>query len=81
MGWLLSHPIRWDESRPHCVQGTGILSVSGMSGVHSGEEFFMAKAKTVPGKRKPDVQPKKKPAKRKKAREKLVARLDEGPLF
>lgn len=41
----------------------------------------MAKAKTVPGKRKPAVQPKKKPAKRKKAREKLVAKLDEGPLF
>ncbi len=42
----------------------------------------MAKAKTVPGKRKPDVQSKpSKAAKRKKAREKLVAKLDEGPLF
>ncbi len=45
----------------------------------------MAKAKTVPGKRKPGVQPriqpKTKAVKRKKAREKLVAKLDEGPLF
>ncbi|MEY4707728.1 MAG: hypothetical protein RJB58_1451 [Pseudomonadota bacterium] len=45
----------------------------------------MAKAKTVPGKRKPDIQPqaqpKAKPAKRKQAQEKLVAKLDEGLLF
>jgi hypothetical protein len=45
----------------------------------------MAKAKTVPAKRKPDVQPqaqrKTKPVKRKQAREKLVAKLDKGPLF
>jgi hypothetical protein len=41
----------------------------------------MAKAKSVSRKRKPDVQPKTKPTKRKKAREKLVAKLDKGPLF
>ena len=49
--------------------------------VHFAQECCMAKAKTVAKKRKPDVQPGKKPTKRKKAREKLVAKLDKGPLF